>query len=96
MRTLLTLSFFVMVSTGICQNAPDKPLRMGQKIKVVITTTMDAEMSMGMQMKNESSSTNLLEVIAASDKSYTITNTLTKVNIGMNAMGQEQSYDSEK
>lgn len=71
-------------------------LNNGQKITVTTTSNTDSDMGMGMQMKNISTATNLLQVIATNDTSYAISNTLTKMSISMDMMGQQTNYDSEK
>src|SRR3954471_12506441 len=58
-------------------------LKPNQKITVVSNITADSDMGMGMQMKNNSTATNTITVVAADDKNYTLTNTLTKFNMGM-------------
>ncbi|MBC7536500.1 MAG: hypothetical protein H7258_12485 [Ferruginibacter sp.] len=68
----------------------------GQKVTVTTTGSSDSDMGMGMQMKNTTSAVNLFKVIATDDSSYVITNTLTKMKMSMNMMGQETNYDSEK
>ena len=68
----------------------------GQKVTVTTTGSSDSDMGMGMQMKNTTSAVNLFNVIATDDSSYVITNTLTKMKMSMNMMGQETNYDSEK
>ena len=67
--------------------------------QIVITATANQEMtmsSMGMEMKNNNSSTAILEVKDLDTKNYNTTYKLTKISISMDAMGQQSSYDSEK
>ena len=71
-------------------------LNNGQKVIVTTSSNTDSDMGMGMQMKNNSHATNVLQVIAINDTSYAISNTLTKMSISMDMMGQETNYDSEK
>jgi Family of unknown function (DUF6263) len=68
----------------------------GQKIIVESSISMDADLSMGMQMSSTSTNENLLEAKNSTDKNYILSNTLTKVKVNMNMMGQPTSYDSEK
>ena len=86
--------FFVLQC--VAQKDNHLVLAKGQKITAVSTTSVDADMSMGMQMKNVSSTTNVLDVISEDAKNYTISNMLTKLKISMDAMGQQTNYDSEK
>lgn len=71
-------------------------LNNGQKIIVTSSSNTDTDMGMGMQMKNSSLATNILQLISTNDTGYTISNTLTKMSISMDMMGQETNYDSEK
>jgi hypothetical protein len=61
-----------------------------------MTSSIDADLGMGMQMKNESSATNILHVIGSGDKNYTLSSTLIKLVISMDMMGEQKNYDSEK
>ena len=71
-------------------------LNIGQKVIVSSSSNTDTDMGMGMQMKNSSLATNVLQIISTNDTGYTISNTLTKMSISMDMMGQETNYDSEK
>lgn len=68
----------------------------GQKIIVTSNISVEADLSMGMQISSTSTSENLLEAKSSTDKTYTLSNTLTKVKVNMNMMGQPANYDSEK
>ena len=67
----------------------------GQKIVIQNLTTLEASFGMGMDLNSNSINENLLEVKNSLNKTYTLTNTLTKVKLDMNMMGQANSYDSE-
>jgi hypothetical protein len=71
-------------------------LTTGQKITVESNVTIEANLSMGMELSSNSVSENYLEVKNSTDKNYTISNTLTKLKVDMNMMGQSTNYDSEK
>jgi len=49
-----------------------------------------------MELTSNSTSANTLEVKNSTAKNYTISNTLTKLKVNMNMMGQPTNYDSEK
>jgi len=70
-------------------------LTKGQKI-VVSTTVSIASKSMGVDATSNSTNENLLEVKQATDKDYTVSSTLTKLKLSMDAPGAANSYDSEK
>ncbi|MEO7523147.1 MAG: DUF6263 family protein [Ferruginibacter sp.] len=71
-------------------------LKKGQTITAVSSVSANTDMGMGMSMKNSSTSTNILSVIDDQDKMYKLSNTITKLKISMDMMGQPTSYDSEK
>lgn len=71
-------------------------LTKGQKIVVESNTSIEANLGMGMELTSNSSSENTLNVKNSTDKNYTISNTLTKLKVNMNMMGQPTNYDSEK
>lgn len=68
----------------------------GQKITVESVVSMETSMSPGMDIINNNTSENTLEVKNITDKQITISNSLTKLKVEMNMMGQTTSYDSEK
>ncbi len=70
-------------------------LNPGQKFSVQTTISQEADMGMGMEMKNFTNSQNKFIVIGADDKSYTISNTLTGLKVNMEFMGQQSNYDSD-
>ena len=71
-------------------------LNNGQKIVVENIITIEASLGMGMELTSNSTSVNALEVKNSTDNNYTISNTLTKLKVNMNMMGQPTNYDSEK
>ena len=101
-KTVITLlciftSSLLFAQTGSTKAAIKKIiLPGGQKIIVESNITIEADLSMGMAINSNSTSQNLLEVKSSTDKTYTISNTLTKVKVNMNMMGQPTTYDSEK
>ena len=102
-KTGITLLCILTSTLIFAQTGSTKPvvtgkilLPTGQKIIVESNITIEADLSMGMQMSSNSTSENLLEVKKSTDKDYTISSTLTKVKVNMNMMGQPTNYDSEK
>jgi len=67
----------------------------GQKIIVESNLAIEANLGMGMEITSNSTSENTLDVKNSTDKIYTISNTLTKLNVNMNMMGQPSNYNSE-
>jgi hypothetical protein len=56
---------------------------------------IQASLIMGMELTSKSVSVNSLEVKNSKSNSYTIGNTLTKMKVSMNVMGQANNYDSD-
>ena len=50
---------------------------------------------MGMELNSKSTTVNSLEVKTSTVNNYTISNTLTKLKVNMNMMGQPNNYDSD-
>ena len=73
----------------------DGCLTNGQKIVVESTTDIQATLTMGMELTSTSASVNALEVKNSSPDNYIISNTLTKLKMNTNMMGQANNYDSE-
>ena len=71
-------------------------LTAGQKIIVQSSISTESSLSPGMDASNSSSSENTLVVKNVSEKSYTISNSLTKMKVNMTMAGNVTSYDSEK
>jgi len=101
----ITVTLLGILSTTLifCQPAVTRPavtskiiLTNGQKIIVESNITLEANLSMGMELSSNSSSENTLDVKTSTSKNYIISSTLTKVKVNMNMMGQPTSYDSEK
>ncbi|MEO6540408.1 MAG: DUF6263 family protein, partial [Ferruginibacter sp.] len=67
----------------------------GHKIAVESIIDIQASLAMGMELTSNSNSLNSLEVKSSTDKDITISNTLTKMKVTMNMMGQSNNYDSE-
>lgn len=95
MKRIYTV-FIGLLITGIAFSQPLKiKLANGQKIVVESTTEIEASLTMGMELKSNSITINTLGVKNSTDKNYTISNTLTKLKVNMNMMGQANDYDSE-
>lgn len=90
--TLVTL-FIAVVS--FAQPGTKLKLSSGQKIIVESTTHIEASFGMGMELNSNSNAVNSLQVKNSTDKISTVSNTLTKLKVDMNMMGQPNNYDSE-
>ena len=95
---LLFISFLTAATFNIYaqKNEPKIVLTKGQKIIVKTTSNQDADMGMGMEMKNFTTAQTDLFVMDVSDVNYTLTSTLKGLKLTMDMMGQTSSYDSDK
>ena len=93
-----TFLFLAILSTACSYAQKDSKiiLNKGQKITIVSSSNSNTDMPMGMTMKTDNTTTNVLSVIDADDKNYSITNTITKLKMTMDMMGESTNYDSEK
>lgn len=97
MKTVLLLLSITFSLNAVAQKNESKVVLIkGQKIVVKTTASQEADMGMGMEMKNFTSSQNSLLVLDATDSNYILTTTLTGMKISMDMMGQNTTYDSDK
>ena len=97
MKAFLLIAFFAVSISGYAQKyEPRVVLNKGQKIVVKTSSNQEADMGMGMEMKNISSSEYNLVVLDANKENYILTSTLTGLKLSMDFMGQSNSYDSDK
>ncbi|MEO7265649.1 MAG: DUF6263 family protein [Ferruginibacter sp.] len=81
------------------QNSTSLPvlqLNKGQQIIITTSSTMDAEMGMGMNMKNDVVQQNTLVVTDVNEKTYTVNNTLDRMRFLGSMAGQDVNFDSDK
>ena len=94
-------SFLLLILMGLALNSSGQKnnaqiiLTKGQKFSVHTTISQEADMGMGMGMKNNTSSQNKFYIIDADDKNYTSSNTLTGLKVSIDFMGQQTNYDSD-
>ena len=94
-KTTSAFAAFLIYSMAFSQSTQKVTLAAGQKILIVTEVSMDANLGMGMDLNSTSTTNNLLTVKNITTANYTISNTLTKVKVNMNMMGQSNNYDSE-
>src|SRR6218665_554350 len=90
------LCLLILISAGFIGNAQTVKFKKGQVL--TITTSMTQEMDMGIagQMSSSSKNTSVIEIKAAEKDGYKASSKLAKLNISIDAMGQNQTFDSEK
>jgi|GEM_PF-1896289 len=100
MKNLRVLSFFVfLVFTQDVFSQNRLNLETGKKYEKTTTTNSTTTMRMmgqEMEMIQKEKSVSLLEIIAEKEDYFEFTNTLTAVQVSVEQMGQEASFDSEK
>jgi hypothetical protein len=98
------ISFICLAFTGTALaqpinngSAPSEKIRLanGQKITVESNTEVEASLAMGMQLNSSTAVINMLEVKNSTPDHYIISNTLTKLKMNNDMMGQSTNYDSE-
>jgi Family of unknown function (DUF6263) len=88
---------FLLLLISLGTQAQKITLKKGQQITITTTSTQDVDMSaMGMQMKSSSATTSILDVKDAGNENFVTSFKLFKVNLTMDMMGQQTTYDSEK
>ena len=87
---------FIAFSLGVLSVNAQIKLEPGKKITSTSTADMDMDMGMGGQMKIKSSSVNVLSITGSNDKNYKGTNTIIKMTMSQEGMGQTTEYDSDK
>lgn len=88
---------FLALLISFASTAQKISLSKGQQITITSVLTQDIDMiGMGMQMKNDTRSTGIVEVKDTDKENFTSTYTLSKMNFNMDMMGQQNSYNSEK
>lgn len=90
-QLLLSATLFL----SIAANAQQIKLNKGQKITITSSLVQDIDMGIG-QINNSTNSTSVLNIKDADNKNYNAVYTLSKLSISVDAMGQQDSYDSEK
>lgn len=78
------------------QDIPGLILNKGQQIKITTSSNMDADMGMGMTMKNDLVQQNTIVVTDVNEKNYTISNTLNRMQFSGSMAGQDVNFDSDK
>lgn len=94
-RIYTSLVCLVVSGFALAQTTGKIRVSNGQKIVVESTIDMQATLTMGMELTSNSTSLNALEVKNSNANTSTISNTLTKLKMTSNMMGQATNYDSE-
>lgn len=96
MKKISTFLLFLAISgLTFAQTTGKIKLANGQKIVVESTIEMQATLTMGMELTSNSSTINALEVKNSNPNTSIVSNTLTKLKMTSNMMGQATNYDSD-
>ena len=89
------LSIFLLTTIAGISDAQKIAVKKGQKLETVTTTKMSMEV-MGQNLDNETTLTSAVEVKDVNADGYLFTNTVKRMTIKGNNMGQDMSFDSDK
>lgn len=93
-------TLLILLSLGPVCSFAQTPERLdiskGKKITIVKSTVGDADLGMGMSMNTKSSEFHNLEVLDQNENTIIIKHVLSRLTMDMDAMGQQNSYDSDK
>lgn len=95
-KQIYTFLFLFASTIAIAQKQNPIGLKEGQDIKVTASMDQTTEMGMGMTMKMNTKSTAQMKVEKVTDNGVMLSNKVTRVVTDIDAMGQSQSFDSDK
>jgi len=95
MKKALLILFTGISCVSFGQSAAPSPIKLQKGQSLTVTSTMESNLDMGMEMKNSSTSTVKIDVMDETEKGFRISKTLAKTKTAMEFMGQEMKYDSE-
>lgn len=90
-----TFLFSAIAALTITANAQKIAVTKGQKLEAVSSTKMSMEV-MGQTIENETTATSQVEVKDVNDKGFLFGNTIKRITLKSNAMGQDINFDSDK
>ncbi len=96
MKKILSILLFSAPAFCLAQSPAGLSIQRGKKINVVKQTSTEIDMGMGLTMNNKNDNYYSLEVLDVNDTAITFKNTLTRMTLDMDGMGQQSSYDSDK
>lgn len=98
-KLLLVITLFTSGIAGAQTLTRKAVFTKGQQLEksTVLNMTMNMEMmGQSLEMKNDQTNLSVIEVKDATDKEYSLANTLKRVTMASSAMGQQMNYDSDK
>jgi len=98
-KILLAASFFTVITASAQTLTQKASISKGQQLEEISKVNMNITQEMAgqsMDIKVESTFTNLVEVKDASASGFALSNTLKKVLMNMKMMGQDMTFDSDK
>ena len=97
LAALSLISFSTFAQHGDAAKAKVKTVQLqpGQKLNVELETSQNTDMSMGMTIKNDSHSKNIVNIISASGNDIKLSSTVKKAKMKGDMMGQPMVFDSD-
>lgn len=95
-KQFYTLIFLFGSAIAVAQNPTALNLKEGQEIKVTTAMEQNTDMAMGMEMKINTTTTAQMKVEKVTEKYILLSNKITHITTDLDAMGQTQSFDSNK
>lgn len=98
----MNMTRFLLAGSLICslgafaQTPASLQLDKGRKLTLQYSSTTNADLGMGMEMKNNSSQVFDIDVIDINETSISLQFRLKKMTMDIDAMGQQVTYDSDK
>ena len=96
MKKISTFALLLIGSLSFAQAPKKIQLASGQKIEIVMSNNSVTDLGMGMQMTNNSTVTNKMVVTAEDDNNFELSSTITRMQMTMEGMGQNMTFDSDK
>jgi len=96
MKKILFIAALLTGGYAFAQPSANIKLKKGQTITAVSVVTSDMDMGMMGSMKNDITTYSKLEVTDDTKDAYAVSNTLTRMKMSMDGMGQNMSFDSDK
>jgi hypothetical protein len=95
MKKILLIASLLTGGYAFAQPSANLKLKKGQTITAVSVVTSDMDMGMMGAMKNDITAYSKLEVTDDTKDAYAVSNTVTRMKMSMDGMGQNMNFDSD-
>lgn len=93
---LILFSGISLLSSGQSAAPSSAPIKLKKGQSITMASTVESNMDMGMEMKNNSTTTIKIDIMDETADGFRVSQTLTKAKTSAEFMGNEMKYDSEK